>query len=87
MVEQDRRYARNLMGKTVVSKSGKKFGESANLVFESRTGEILHLILKNTTNLAEELNLDRDNEGNLMVPFSSIVAIGDYIVVSEEDIL
>ena len=30
-----------LLGKTVVSKSGKKFGLLGDLVFESRTGELI----------------------------------------------
>ena len=87
MVEQDRRYARNLLGKTVVTKSGKKFGEAGNISFEPRTGELMHVVIKNPTNIAHELNLEKDDNGNIMVPYSSIIAIGDFIVVSEEDIL
>ena len=83
----DRRYARSLIGKVIVSKSGKRFGETSNMTFEVKTGELMHLVLKNPTALGEELNLERDNEGNILVPFSSIIAIGDYIVISEEDIL
>ncbi|MAG78529.1 hypothetical protein CL616_04150, partial [archaeon] len=46
-MEEEKRYSKNLMGKTVVTKSGKKFGEVGNISFESRTGELMQIILKN----------------------------------------
>lgn len=87
MANEERKYSRQILGKTVVSKAGKKFGEVGNLVFESRTGEILHLELKNPTHLADNLDLERDDQGKLLVPHSSVIAIGDFVVVSEEDII
>ena len=49
MVDDEKRYSRQLLGRTVVSKTGKRFGEIADLEFETRTGEILHLHLKKFT--------------------------------------
>ncbi len=34
-----------------------------------------------------ELKLEKDKEGNILVPFSSVIAIGDFMVISEEDII
>lgn len=79
--------SRNIMGKTVVSKTGKKFGEVGDLTFEARTGELIYVILKNPTPYAEGFELEKDQKNNIMIPFSSVVAIGDYVVVAEEDIL
>jgi sporulation protein YlmC with PRC-barrel domain len=87
MANSERRYSKQIIGKTIVSKSGKRFGEVGNIHFESRTGEILSLELKNPTPLADNLDLEKDNQGNLLVPHSSVIAIGDFIVVSEEDII
>ena len=87
MVDEDKRYARQLVGKTVVTKSGKRFGEVGNLTFETRTGELIQIVLKNPTGFTEGLELERDNIGNLLIPYSSVIAIGDFIVVSEEDII
>ncbi len=86
MVEE-KRYSRQLMGKTVVTKTGKRFGEVDNLVFETRTGELLQVILKNPTGYAEGLSLERDPRGNILIPYSAVLAIGDFIVVAEEDII
>ena len=85
--KEDKRHSRQLMGKTVVTKSGKRFGEVGNLVFETRTGELLHLLLRNQTAYAEGLELEKDHTGNTVIPFSSVIAIGDFIVVEENDII
>tara|TARA_Y100000310_G_C20636808_1_gene791609 strand:- start:1291 stop:1554 length:264 start_codon:yes stop_codon:yes gene_type:complete len=87
MASEERKYSKQILGKTIVSKAGKKFGEVGNIVFESRTGEILNLELKNPTHLADNLDLERDDLGNLLVPHSSVIAVGDFVVVSEEDII
>lgn len=85
--EEDKKYSKQLIGKTVVTKSGKKFGEVGNIVFETRTGELIQVILKNPTSYTEGLELEKNEEGNLLIPFSSVIAIGDFIVISEEDIV
>ena len=87
MADDEKRYARQLMGKTVVTKTGKRFGEVDNLTFEVRTGELLQLILRNATGYAEGLNLEKDGKGNFLIPYSSVMAIVDFIVVAEEDII
>jgi len=87
MADDDKRYSRQILGKTVVTKSGKKFGEVGNITFETRTGELIQILLKNPSGYAEGLELERDEKGNLLIPYSAVIAIGDFVVVSEEDII
>ena len=87
MVEQDKRYSKQLMGKVVVSKTGKRFGEVGDIGFEARTGELIQLVLRNPTGYTEGLELERSDEGELLIPFSAVIAIGDFVVVAEEDII
>ena len=87
MAEEEKRISRHLIGKTVVTKSGKKFGEVGNISFETRTGELMHVVLKNPTGFAEGLELERDNRGSWLIPYSSVIAVGDFVVVAEEDLL
>lgn len=87
MTEEDKRTARHLMGKVVVTKSGKRFGEVQNLSFEARTGELMQIILKNPTTYAQSIELEKDGKNNLTIPYSAVVAIGDFIVVSEEELI
>lgn len=85
--EKDKRYSRELLGKTVVSKAGKKFGEVGDLVFEVGSGELIHLVLRNPTAYTERIELEKSKEGQIMIPFSAVIATGDFIVVAEEDII
>ena len=87
MAEEDKKFSKQLLGKTVVSKSGKRFGEVGDLIFETRSGELIHMVLVNPTSYTEKLELERDKEGNILVPFSAVIAIGDFMVISEEDII
>jgi len=87
MVEEEKRFSKQLLGKTVVSKTGKRFGEVGNLIFETRTGELLQIVLKNPTSFSEGMELEKDKQGSPLIPFSAVVAIGDFVVLSEEDII
>lgn len=85
--EEDKKFSKQLIGKTVVSKTGKKFGEVGDMVFETKSGELIHLVLSNPTVYTEKLELEKDKEGNILIPFSAVIAIGDFMVIAEEDIV
>jgi len=87
MAEEEKNYSKQLLGKTVVTKTGKRFGEVGNITFEMRTGELMQIMLKSPTSYTEGLDLERDTSGALLIPYSAVIAIGDFVVVSEEDIL
>lgn len=87
MADEDKKFGRQILGKTVVSKSGKKFGEVGDLVFETRSGELIHIVLVNPTTYTEKMELEKDKENHLLIPFSSVIAVGDFLVISEEDII
>ena len=87
MAEEDKKFSKQLIGKTVVSKTGKRFGEVGDIIFETRSGELIHIILKNPTAYTEKLELEKDKENNILIPFSAVIAVGDFLVVAEEDII
>lgn len=87
MAEQDKRFSRQVIGKTVVSKNGKRFGEVGDVVFETRSGELIHILLHNPTPYIEKLELEKDKEDNILIPFSAVIAVGDFLVIAEEDIV
>jgi len=87
MAEEDKKFSKQLIGKTVVSKAGKRFGEVGDIIFETRSGELIHLVLQNPTSYTEKLELEKNKEGQILIPFSAVIAIGDFMVVSEEDII
>ncbi len=87
MVEEEKRISRDIVGKTVVSKTGKRFGEVNDIIFETRSGELIHMVLKNPTSYADKLELEKDKSGSILIPFSAVIAMGDFMVIAEEDII
>ena len=87
MAQDDKVFAKQLLGKTVVSKSGKRFGDVGDIVFEVHSGELIHMVLANPTSYTEKLELEKDKEGQILIPFSAVVATGDFMVIAEEDII
>ena len=87
MPEEDKKYSKQLLGKTVISKTGKRFGEVGDIIFETNTGELIHIILKNPTTYTHDLELESTKNGELLIPFSAVIALGDFVVIAEEDII
>ncbi|MBW2973306.1 PRC-barrel domain-containing protein [Candidatus Woesearchaeota archaeon] len=87
MAENDKQFSKKLIGKTVVSKAGKRFGEVGDIIFETKSGELINLVLKSPTSYTEKLELEKNKEGKLLIPFSAVIAMGDFMVISEEDII
>jgi sporulation protein YlmC with PRC-barrel domain len=87
MAEEDKKFSKELIGKTVVSKTGKRFGEVGDIIFETKSGELIHMVIVNPTVYSEKLEVERDKKGNILIPFSAVIAIGDFMVVAEEDII
>ena len=87
MPEEEKIYSKQLLGKVVVSKTGKRFGEVGDIIFETKSGELVHIVLANPTAYCEKLELEKSKEGNILIPFSAVIAVGDYLVVAEEEIV
>ena len=83
----DKRPFRSLLGKQVVTKEGKKLGVVKDITFEANTGELIHLVLKDLTSYTANLSLERTKDKEALVPYNTVIAIGDFIVVSEEDLI
>lgn len=87
MEDSEKKYSKQLIGKTVLSKNGRNFGEVGDLVFETNSGELIHIILKNPTQHSKRLELEKTKTGEPLIPFSAVLAMDDYLVVAEEDII
>ena len=85
--DEDKRFSKQILGKTIVSKSGKRFGEVADVIFETKSGELIHMVVGNPTQYTIKLELEKDKEGNMLIPFSAVIAVGDFMVIAEEDIV
>ena len=83
----DKKPLRELLGKLVVTKEGKRLGLVKDITFETRTGELIQIVLKEPTPYTKNLNLEKTKQKEVLIPHNAIVAIGDFVVVSEEDLM
>jgi sporulation protein YlmC with PRC-barrel domain len=84
----DRPRGKQLVGKTIVSEEhGKKYGEVEDISFVADTGELMNLLITSTTEHIDDVKLQEDRKGRNIIPFSSVRSIGDFVIVSEDDII
>jgi sporulation protein YlmC with PRC-barrel domain len=77
----------SILGKMIVTKEGKRLGFVKDVTFETKSGELINLIVKDSTPYTKNLSLEKTNAGDLLIPYNSIIAIGDFVIVSEEDLI
>jgi sporulation protein YlmC with PRC-barrel domain len=80
--------AADIIGKNVVSEeTGRKFGVVANVDFVTESGELLNLIVDEPTKYLTEMNLKTDEKGRVLIPFSAVKSVGDFVIVSESELI
>lgn len=77
----------DLIGKMIVTKEGKRLGFVKDITFETQSGELINIVIKDSTPYTKNLNLERSSANEMLIPYSAIIAIGDFIIVSEEDLV
>ncbi len=76
-----------LLSKMIVTKEGKRLGFVKDITFETKSGELINIVLKESTVYTKNLNLERTSSNDFLIPYSAIIAIGDFVIVSEEDLI
>ena len=80
--------AGEIIGKTIVSEeTGRKFGVVSNVDFVTESGELLNIVVEQPSKHLSDLNLKADESGRLLIPFSSVKSIGDFVIVSENELI
>lgn len=70
-----------LRGKTVMSEEGLYLGIMRNTTVDSRTGELLNLLVEPSDDIDPRL-YHLDEQGRLVFPFNSIKSVKDVIIIS-----
>ena len=83
----DKKPLKDVLSKLVVTKEGKRLGLVKDVTFETNTGELIQIVLKDPTSYTKNLNLEASSGKEVLLPYNSIIAIGDFVVVSEEDLM
>ncbi|MCK5044068.1 PRC-barrel domain-containing protein [Candidatus Pacearchaeota archaeon] len=86
-MQNDKNPFKAIVGKMIVTKEGKRLGFVRDITFETKSGELISLIVKDSTPYIKNLNLEITNSNEILIPYSAIIAIGDFVIVSEEDLI
>jgi sporulation protein YlmC with PRC-barrel domain len=79
---------REMIGKIVVSEeTGRKFGVVGDINFVAESGELLNIVIVEPTKHSDELNLERDDSNRMLIPFSSVKSVGDFVIIAEKEIV
>jgi sporulation protein YlmC with PRC-barrel domain len=85
---EERVRSRELIGKILVSEeTGKKFGVIGDIDYVAESGELINLVLSETTPHTATLSLPVDDNKRMLVPFSAVKSVGDFVIVAEKDIV
>lgn len=80
--------AADIVGKTIISEeTGRKFGIVSNIDFITESGELLNVIVDQPTKHLSDLNLKADDKGRSLIPFSAVKSIGDFVIISENELM
>ncbi len=78
---------KELIGKNIISEeSGSKFGKVGDISFIVESGELTNMLILEPTKRALGMDLEKDDNGKLLIPFSAIRAVGEVVIISEQDI-
>ncbi len=85
---EERVRSKKLIGKVLISEeTGKKFGVVGDIDYVTESGELINIVLVEPTTHTNTLNLQEDEKKRLLVPFSAVKSVGDFVIVSEKDIV
>lgn len=86
-MQSDKNQFSSILGKMIVTKEGKRLGFVKDITFETKSGELINLVVKEATIYTKNLNLEKMDSSESLIPYSAIIAIGDFVIVSEEDLI
>ena len=75
-------FASRLRGMNVLTDRGLQVGRLQDMLVDEESGRIISLVIRPVTKEALG-NIPKDSSGNALLPFNSVMAMRDYIVVNE----
>ena len=80
-----RLFASKLRGMNVLTDKGLRVGQIHDMLVDENDGRITAMTVKPESK-ETAASLPTDESGHILIPFSSVQAIRDYIVVSERNL-
>jgi sporulation protein YlmC with PRC-barrel domain len=77
--------ARQMSGRKTVTSEGEEVGTLRDVIVDEVSGKIEYLLVE-PTNPDLEAKLEKNEEGYYLLPYESVLAVGDYIIVDRKQI-
>ncbi len=75
-----KKFVSELRGKTVMTNDGQILGMIENFVVDTKTGELQHVLVMPAEEIEPRL-FKTDAQGRLIIPFTSMKAVRDVVVM------
>ena len=73
--------ARQLGGKPVITVGGEELGRLDDVIVEEQTGRFVSIVVEPIANVTPGVNYPKDKDGNMLIPYDAVNAVGKVIVV------
>ncbi len=78
--------ARQLSGKRIVTNDGEEFGKLIDVDIDEVSGRIEFLVVEPNPDHPLSESLQREEDGNVLIPYEAVMAIGDYVLIDKKHI-
>ena len=75
---------RQISGKKVITNDGEDFGRVVDLIVNEMSGDIEYLLVDPNPDNPFEERLEKDEEGYISIPYRSVIAVGDYVIIEKK---
>lgn len=77
--------ASSLRDRKILTDKGLRIGKIYDIIINENSGKLETLVIDPESEEIKE-NLMTDEDDNVLIPFSSVVAVKDYIIISESSL-
>ena len=75
--------ARQLGGKPVITVSGEELGRLDDVIVDESSGSFVSIIVDPIESMLPRISYPKDKDGNLVVPYDAVNAVGKVVVVKD----
>lgn len=76
--------ARQLAGKSIIANDGEALGRAADILMNERNGRLEAIAMEPNPDSAGARKLKKEPDGYVYVPYSAVLAAGDFIIIDRK---
>ena len=75
-------FSNDILGKEVLSSDGKHLGFVNNIVADTKTGKVLHILLEPSEEAVDYRRFRTDSQNRIVLPFNKVKSIKDVVIMA-----